>query len=82
MTARPAQEGSGVTEPHPDDGDSLPVDDIDGELDLMSVRVREVLVDGPISEDEKQGMGATKKAMHKVKGEDEDGGSFDLKPWR
>ena len=65
-----------------EDGDSLPVDDIDGELNLASVRVREVLADGPISEEEKQGVGATKRAMHKVKGGEEDGGTFDLKPWR
>ena len=69
MESYGVHDSSGVTEPHPDDGDSLPVNNIDGELDLTSVWVCKVLADGPISEDEKQGMGVTKKAMHKVKGE-------------
>jgi hypothetical protein len=59
------------------------VDDTDSELDLKSVLVREVLADGPISQDAMQGVGATKKVMHKVEGGEEDWGSFDeSKPGR
>jgi hypothetical protein len=50
---------------------------------LKSVLVREVLADGPISQDAMQGVGETKKVMHKVEGGEEDWGSFDeSKPGR